>query len=197
METINLANFLAYFGDYYPILIPSIALLLLLSGIMLDQLRVWVITYVDEGENGPYKTYIIPLLCKLYGVTPDLDASGLYTSSFGRGQSTPHCTKLPISGTYLYAYDKEPFGRAMAYLKSYGEEKLLYQLKETNAGPFLCTVLSFMVALLGLLAYKFLPALTVGAIVAYAVMRLARSILRLTKRFNKHIGDGHGVKEIE
>ena len=60
METVTFANFLAYFGSYYPILIPSVTLLVLLGSYLLDLLRVGLIKYVDEGESGPYKAYVYP-----------------------------------------------------------------------------------------------------------------------------------------
>ena len=197
METITLANFLAYFGAYYPLLIPCIALLLLVSSTMLDQLRVWVITYVDEGESGPYKTYVVPLLYKLYGignteVYPPFDRE--YTSVSTKGNEHTYNHTLPVGGKVLSSNYNSHIRKAKEYLEEHGEEALLsHYLKER--GPVLCTAICLAILSLALTAYKFLPAITVGSIVAYAVMRLARSIVRLTKRFNKHVGDGHGPKE--
>ena len=215
METINLASFLAYFGSYYPILLPSIALLLGVIAVMLDQLRVWVITYVDEGESGPYKRYVIPFLRKLLNLRDEEEAKSIgwhqEVLNLGiRGGGNVN------GGTEVYAFLTMHVSPTKAkelqrIIDKYGlsEEKDLYHHVKYGvdlSGDYTLkpepdihivgeSLLWAALITAGLTAYKFLPEITIGCLVGYAVMRLARSIVRLTKRFNKHISDGHGVND--
>lgn len=233
METINLASFLAYLGDYYPVLIPSAALLFGLACIMLDQLRVWVIAYVDEGESGPYKRYVIPFLHILMGNSyfePKKDrVVGQFRfpqdrSSMLRiygdnsvGNRSGDVKRVLTDGTVLYfdythtadkyddalkvwpnkgaeIYDVMLKGEASDYHYDGTENKVIKGAVHDEFDTAVRLAVSLVVGGLVLLAYKFLPAITVGTIIGYAVMRLARSVVRLTKRFNKHCSDGHGAE---
>lgn len=233
METINLASFLAYLGDYYPVLIPSAALLFGLACIMLDQLRVWVITYVDEGESGPYKRYVIPFLHILMNNSyfepkedrvfgqfrfqqGESDTLRIYGNGSVGNRSGDHIRTLP-DGTVLhfdYSHTAEKYddalkiwpdkgteifdvmlkGRASVYHYDGTQNKVIKGAVHNEFDTAVRLAVSLVVGGLVLLAYKFLPAITVGTIIGYAVMRLARSVVRLTKRFNKHCSDGHGAE---
>ena len=223
METITLSSFLDYFGTYYPILIPCITLLVILCSVGLDLLRVWLIAYVDEGQNGPYKTYVMPMLDKILNTSEALvdtwcfnrDTSttlSIYCKE-GRIESEEGAYSYPIgNGKYIcfdYAFKIRRFkevaaGKDSGYVQACvdiclkGERsKYFNNAPEKPKAVFIELVLWLLLGGLSLTCFKFLPTITMGVIVGYGVLRTARSIARLSKKFNKHCADGDAHKKEE
>lgn len=223
METINISQFMGYFGSYYPTILPVFVALCIISAYVLDLLRVWTIAYVDEGETGPYKRYVSTFLHKLVGNEPQKLAVGdlvsIREAKLARISDSPKekqdiYYEYPMvhNGVEYFFYLRTQRGKAKILSEKYPHlsqkvfldildkgslskycsdyEKVVWNPMDTAFDLFIWLVLAGAL----LAAYKFLPAITVGTIIGYCVLRLARSIVRLTKKFNKHISDGHGVK---
>jgi hypothetical protein len=211
MENINIADFISYFGSYYPVIIPVLITLLIISSYVLDLIRAWCIKYVDEGESGPYKEYVLPALNKLLGLRTKSDVPDwmqLVHSSFTSGSISPRMVySIKLGSKYACSNYSEDIKRIQKYkdkCDGVEEEALLFKCLYTSEhkthtvfDTALELGLRLAVILMALTAYKFLPELTIGALIGYAVLRVARSVVRLTKRFNKHISDGHGAQTTE
>lgn len=209
MENYSLADFIGYFSSYYPVIIPSTIALFVFSAYVLDLLRIGVVHYVDEGESGPYKGYVLPALNKLLGLRTKSEAPDwmqLVNSSHTVGSISPRLFyKEKLGYKYACSNYSEDIKRIQKYkdkCDGVEEEALLFKCLYTSEhkthtvfDTALELGLRLAVILMALTAYKFLPELTIGALVGYAVLRIARFTTRLGKKFNKHISDGHGVKQ--
>jgi len=221
METINISQFMGYFGSYYPIILPVFVALCIISAYVLDIIRVGAVSYVDEGESGPYKRYVSTFFHKLmdnepFGETKTHSIKSdeainlkVYCKNYQIGRDDAD-HKVEHQGKTISVYYEYQLDKLRDFLKRHPDislDLLLELIEKGNDHPIFKAeevwdpfdtlkelVIYLVIFMLGLTAYKFLPAITVGAIVGYCVLRLARSIVRLTKKFNKHISDGHGVK---
>lgn len=192
METVNLVGFITYFSDYYPVLIPSAIACCLLLAWFVDWLRIQIISYVDDGEGGPYKKYVGPALDRVCG--NDMLYVGLAKTHYPYNYK--YSWKLEGELMHLAIATKDTADIVDSNIKKFGKERyltFLYSGGEVMPTPVKLTfyLLSLCVVLT---AFKFLPAITVGVVVTYLILRVARSITRLTKKFNKHVADGHGAK---
>lgn len=198
METVNLVGFITYFSDYYPVLIPSAIACCLLLAWIADWLRIQIISYVDDGEGGPYKQYVEPFLTKLNKLSiPILHYSDVRITSHS---PSTHIYGIKLKdGRYMWASHAADQVAMEKYFSLYGEvyvEKQVEAIKQCGVPDIPTPVLlTFQLLGLGVLlaCYKFFPSITIGVLLGYGLLRMARSITRLTKKFKKHISDGHGA----
>lgn len=214
MEIINLAQFMAYFGSWYPIIIPVTVVGVTLVALVLDWIRCWIIGYADDFENGPYKKYVVPLLERIFSVTHDknvIDALSVlkdgrvstYTGDFRKGGDAFRA-EVNQYDKYLYIYPTATAEQVNAfhYLRNVLSDKQLWNVRlnwELPSSAEISRNFSMYVFVLGLVltAYKFLPEVTVGCVIGYCVLRVARSTVRIGKKLKAHITDPNAHKETE
>lgn len=66
VENINFAQFLDYFTTWYPILVPSALLSIIILGCIVDRIRVVLVGYIDDYESD-VKTWWWPKIKSLTG----------------------------------------------------------------------------------------------------------------------------------
>lgn len=212
MEKINLVQFLAYFSDWYPIIIPAAVLVLAGVALLLDRCRVWVIGYADDFENGPYKEYVAAFFRRVFNTSDNEDlvaALRVLKETYASTRSTDWRSDLgkywvQVDQYYKYLYlsghATEAQGAALQTVASKVSKKTLWDIRSDWELPRSTdTVRNFFAALCLLAcilcAYKLLPEITIGCAIGYCVLRTARGTVRIGKKLKAHIADPNAHKE--
>ena len=211
MEITNpytLESFLSYFMSGYPLIVPCVLLALAIGVGCSGRLLAWALEYVDDSEEtavnhgrqfllnvlglGNHKvSSLLPIPCVSYrrDTGPPLrlgnmvSFAGVYYVKFDRYYA------------YLVFNTKIEAEQAISLIEELGAKDAYCLIEQEKGKPvdnerIIWTLLGYLTGLCFVLgAYKFIPEITVGIAIGYAVLRLARYAVRTKKRIVAHIAD--------
>lgn len=189
VENINFAQFLDYFNTWYPVLVPAALLSIILLGCIVDWIRVLLVGYVDDNEND-VKHWWWHKVKSVFGID-------VYYGTKYEGSDYYYWVKLP--GYFAGFRDKAEAKRYAAGDETVTpacvhDSDLMSNLIDTKV--FFGPIMPIVVLSVVLLVIKLLPLVIVaGVAIGYGTLRLARSVVRLTKKFKAHVSNPNAHKE--
>ncbi len=220
----SLANCLEYFAAHYPLIIPISILIAVAAIHSADYIRIGIYGMVDDWEN-TYPLKFKPFLEGLFLPNESRDYLALKAavsefyeknSRLVHAENSERPYSLKVNGTYKYLRcHSEEHLKDLKHLVSLWEAlhaqpwchgHTLYVKSDFEAafnvadgigglGGIAVLLLHVFALFVGLTSFKYLPTLTMGALVFYSVLLTTRKVVRLTKKFKKHIADPNAHKE--
>jgi len=210
--------FFTYLGTYYPVIVPATIGIVLLAAALLDWLRVGIMGYADDFET-PILLVFLPFLHRLlFGASGDASLDSCRVTDTNRGRSWGQVGEIRCKSSGIFVAT-HGYWDSLVCSSVLHAEKLSKELKgmsgvdraifthnlrqRSRCGDGGGTEVMFvtLLGLLGiaavLLAYKFIPMITVGLISAYITLRATRAVVRLSKKLKAHIANPKAHTETE